>query len=129
MRSFEQLFATKVELPCKVYCGPDSMVQLAATALSIDTGSLVLALGVGVLPLVGARVKLEVLLPANQENPTAKCLSLRAKVTRTTELPDGSCRVELSFRKANFKDVEATPRQKLAKAAKAAKAPMNGWAM
>ena len=129
MRTFEQFFATKVELPCKVYCGPDSMVQLAATALSINTGSLTLALGVGVLPLVGARVKLEVLLPANEQNPVAKCLALRAKVTHTTELPDGSCQVELSFRKASFKDVEQSPRRKQLKAAKNAKASANGWAM
>jgi hypothetical protein len=126
MRSVEQLFAAKVELPCKVFCGPDSMVQISATALSINTGSLVLALGVGVIPSVGARVKLELLLPVNSENPTAKCLSLRARVTSTTQLPDGSCHAELSFRSARFKDVEAIPKKKQAKVAKA---PASGWAM
>jgi hypothetical protein len=102
------------------------MVQISATALSITTGSLVLALGVGVIPSVGARVKLELLLPVNKENPTAKCLSLRARVTRTTALPDGSCHAELSFRSARFKDVEAVPKKKQAKVAKA---PASGWAM
>src|SRR5258708_2999629 len=126
MRSVEQLFSTKVELPCKVFCGPDSMVQIPATALSITTGSLVLALGVGVIPSVGARVKLELLLPVNEEHPIAKCLSLRAKVTRTVELPDGSCHAELSFRTARFKDVDAIPKKKQAKAARA---PASGWAM
>jgi hypothetical protein len=126
MRSVEQLFATKVELPCKVFCGPDSMVRISATALSINTGSLVLALGVGVMPLIGARVKLELMLPVNAENPSAKCLSLRARVTKTVELPDGSCHAELSFRSARFKDVDAVPRKK---PAKAAKAPASGWAM
>jgi hypothetical protein len=125
MKSASLLFTTSVNLPCTVYCGQDSLVQIAATALSINTKSLVLALSAGVTPYVGARVKLEMLLPVSKENPTAKCLSVRAKVIRSTPLPDGRCQAELSFWRVNFKDVDPKPR----KQPKAMKAQASEWAM
>jgi len=37
-------FSARVQLPCRVFCGPDSILELSGVAVSIDTGSLVLAL-------------------------------------------------------------------------------------
>ena len=94
-------------------------------ALSIDTGSMVLALREGSTrpwPEVGERVRLELLLPVDSESVKAKCLAVRARVDRVTEMPDGSRQIGLKFRKASFKDWDGGPR-------KPAKAATNGWEM
>ena len=121
MRADEQIFAAKVELPCQVFCGPEFVLQIPGTVLSIDTGNLVVIFGrdVGFLPVVGERVKLETMLPGNAEYPRTRCLSCRARVTKMTELADGNIQTELSFRKASFRDFSQKGRRNPVKAASA----------
>jgi hypothetical protein len=101
------VFSANVELPCRVFCGPDAMLEFSGTAVSIDTSSLILSLRQGQgrgCPDMGERVKLELLLPVNSVNAKAKCLTVRARVTRVEEMPDGSRQIGFSFRRASFKD-------------------------
>src|SRR5579862_1748379 len=130
MRTGSQAFSAKVELPCRMFCGPDAMRELAGVALRIDPGSLVLSLEKGLeggYPELGERVQLELLLPVNAvsiaENVKAKCLTLRACVTQVTEMPDGSRRIGMTFRKAVFKDRSDDGRRKPMKIA------ATGWKM
>ena len=106
-------FSARVELPCKVFCGPDLILELAGIAVSIDTGSLVLALpalsGSLTIPQPGDKVRLELLLPVAEQNAGAKCLDLRARVSNITELDDGSQHVTFTFRKASFKNLVEGP--------------------
>ena len=124
MRIDEQDFSAKVELPCKIFCGPDSMLEFSGIAVNINTGSLLLQLGAldgPWQPVVGERVRLELSLPVNFELARAKSLSVRARVANVTDMPDGTQRLELHFRKPSFKDsgkVEAP-----------AKTAGNGWEM
>lgn len=101
-------FSARVQLPCRVFCGPDSILELSGVAVSIDTGSLVLALparsGVLTMPQPGDKVRLELSLPVTESNAGAKCLDVRARVSAVTELHDGSRQVTFTFRKASFKD-------------------------
>src|ERR1700733_9566570 len=116
-------FSAKVELPCRVFCGPDSMLQLSGRVLNIDTGSLVLALPEErTCPDIGERVRLELLLPVNAKSARAKCLNVSARVVGSKEMPDGSWQFVLKFRKASFKDVQEADLRKLPKAA-------GGWEM
>ena len=111
MRIDEQDFSAKVELPCKIFCGPDSMLEFSGVAVNIDTGSLMLQLGTHNgpwHPVVGERVRLELSLPVNFELAKAKSLSVRARVANVTDMPDGSQRLELHFRKPSFKDSGTT---------------------
>jgi hypothetical protein len=127
MRAESKAFSAKVDLPCRVFCGPDSMLELSAMAVSIDTDSLVLTLRRGnghAFPEMGERVSLEMLLPVNG-HAKAKCLTVRAKVVRLTEMPDGSRQIGLSFRKASFKDAT----EAINKPRKGAKRAINGWEM
>jgi hypothetical protein len=121
MRIEDQGFSAKVELPCKIFCGPDSMLEVSGTALNINTGSLQLRLGAPPSgawhPAVGERVRLELELPVKVMNAKAKCMSLRATIAGVKELPDGTQRLELRFRKASFKDMME---DRLARPAKAA---------
>jgi hypothetical protein len=64
------------------------------------------------------------MLPVNASHAKAKCLTVRAKVVRLTEMPDGSRQIGLSFRKASFKDVTDAVR----KPRKGMQA-VNGWEM
>jgi len=120
-------FSARVQLPCRVFCGPDSALELSGVAVSIDTGSLVLAMPAVQAdqpkPQPGERVRLELSLPVAERNACAKCLELRARVAEVTELNDGSRQITFTFRKASFKDrVEgALP--------KPAKAAAKGWRM
>jgi hypothetical protein len=120
-------FSARVQLPCRVFCGPDSALELSGVAVSIDTGSLVLAMPAVQTnqpkPQPGERVRLELSLPVAERNAGAKCLELRARVAEVTELHDGSCQITFTFRKASFKDrVEgALP--------KPAKTAAKGWRM
>lgn len=105
------------------------MVELSAVAVSIDTGSLVLAVREDqgpCLPVMGEHVLLEMFLPVNSTNAKAKCLTVRARVVRSTSMPDGSRHIGLSFRKATFKDVTDSV---LRKPRKPVKAATNGWEM
>jgi hypothetical protein len=107
MRIDEQDFSAKVELPCKIFCGPDSMMEFAGVAVNIDPGSVLLQLGAHNgpwQPVVGEKVRLELSLPVNLELAKAKSLSVRARVANVTDMPDGSQRLELRFRKPSFKD-------------------------
>ena len=113
-------FSARVQLPCKVFCGPDSILEMAGIAVSIDTGSLVLALparsGSLTMPQPGDKVRLELSLPVAEENAGAKCLDLRARVSNITELDDGSQHVTFTFRKASFKDLVEGPLSKASRA-------------
>jgi len=55
-------------------------------------------------PGVGEQLRLELLLPAEREHGKAKYLSARAAVADVTEQADGSCWLELRFRKPIFKE-------------------------
>ena len=129
MSAESKAFSARVDLPCRVFCGPDAMLELPAVAVSIDTGSVVLAVRGGhahSFPMMGERVSLEMLLPVNGGQAKAKCLTVRAKVVRMTEMPDGSRQIGLSFRKASFKDVAE---RVLGKPRKGVKAAVTGWEM
>jgi hypothetical protein len=102
------------------------MLEFCGMAVNIDPSNLILALGEGdtrAFPEMGSRVRLELLLPVNSENAKAKCLTVRARVVRVTEMPDGSRQIGLSFRKASFKDREDSGFESVAKA------HTNGWEM
>src|SRR5437762_1459405 len=112
-------FSARVQLPCRVFCGPDSILELSGVALSIDTGSLVLALpartGSLNMPQPGDKVRLELSLPVTESNAGAKCLEVRARVSAITEQVDGSRQVTFTFRKASFKDLVEGPLPKASK--------------
>ena len=113
-------FSAQVQLPCRVFCGPDSTLELSGTAVSIDTGSLVLAMPVFTStndnvahpqvdqPKLGDKVRLELSLPVSDQNVEqsagAKYLAVQARVAAVTELLDGSRHIKFTFRKASFKD-------------------------
>ena len=125
-------FSAQVQLPCRVFCGPDSTLELSAMAVSIDTGSVVLAMPVGLRaenqsaehPQLGDKVRLELSLPVAAPNVEqngdvsvqqiagAKYLAVQARVASVTELLDGSRHIKFTFRKASFKDrlAEALPK-------------------
>ena len=107
MRIDEQDFSAKVELPCKIFCGPDSMLEFSGIAVNINIGSLLLQIGAHNgpwHPVVGEKVQLELSLPVNFELAKAKSLNVRARIANVTDMPDGSQRLELHFRKPSFKD-------------------------
>lgn len=119
-------FSAKVELPCRVFCGPDATLEFSGLVVKIDTGRLVLSLPEQerrACPDLGELVRLELLLPVNSQDAGAKCLNVRARVADTTEMPDGSWQLVLNFRRASFKDRPANFLRKLPKAA------ANGWTM
>jgi|SRR5581483_468476 len=112
MNSPARAFSAHVELPCRVFCGPESVFELSGTAVSIDTRSLVLEMpappaGVRHLsaqPQIGDKVRLELSLPVTERSARAKCLALRARVALVTEMLDGSRQIKFTFRKVSFKD-------------------------
>ena len=108
MRIHDQSFSAQVELPCKIFCGPDSSLELAGTAVNIGPASIRLHLGQlfgSWRPLVGEQLRLELLMPVNMDQAKAKYLSVRATVADVAEQPDGSRWLELRFRKPIFKDL------------------------
>ena len=113
-------FSARVQLPCRVFCGPDSILELSGVAVSIDTGSLVMALPARSdslsMPQPGDKVRLELSLPVTESNAGAKCLEVRARVSGITEQHDGSHQVTFTFRKASFKDLVEGPLPKASKA-------------
>ena len=112
-------FSARVQLPCRVFCGPDSILELSGVAVSIDTGSLVLALpardGSQSMPQPGDKVRLELSLPVTESNAGAKCLEVRARVAGIAEQIDGSHQVTFTFRKASFKNLAEGPLPKASK--------------
>src|SRR6266446_4062722 len=102
MRIHEQNFSAQVELPCKIFCGPDSSLELEGTAVYIGPASVRLQVNKPFgswQPLVGEHLKLELLMPVNIDQAKAKYLSVRATVADVTEEADGTCWLELRFRK------------------------------
>jgi len=101
-------FSARVQLPCRVFCGPDSILELSGVAVSIDTGKLVLWMPAGddtqQKPQPGDKVRLELSLPIAEQNAGAKYLAVQARVADAVELNDGSRQVTFTFRKASFKD-------------------------
>ena len=110
-------FSARVQLPCRVFCGPDSILELSGMAVSIDTRSLVLAMPapasspdlsasspkVNDHPQLGDSVRLELSLPTERQ-ARAKYLALRARVALVTEMLDGTRQIKFTFRKVSFKD-------------------------
>ena len=124
MRIDEQDFSAKVELPCKIFCGPDSMLEFTGVAVSINTGSVLLQIQAHNgpwQPVVGEKVRLELSLPVSIESAKAKNLSVRARIANVTDMPDGRQQLELRFRKPSFKDS--------GKMESPAKRAGNGWEM
>jgi len=120
-------FSAQVQLPCRVFCGPDSILELSGMAVSIDTGSLVLAMPRhhngnprephNDHPQIGDKVRLELSLPVTEEHAGAKYLALRARVAVVTEMHDGSRQIKFTFRKVSFKDRVEEALPKVAKSA------------
>jgi len=107
MQIHEERFSAEVELPCKLFCGPDSLLEIAGTALTIGPASVRLQLDTldgAWHPLVGESIRLELLLPVKSARAKAKYLSVRARVSDVTDMPDGRRRLELRFRKPAFKE-------------------------
>lgn len=107
MQIHEERFSAEVELPCKIFCGPDSLLEIAGTAVNIGPASVRLrldSLDGAWQPLVGESIRLELLLPVKSARAKAKYLSVRARVADITEMPDGKRRLELRFRKPVFKE-------------------------
>src|SRR4051812_47711977 len=107
MQIHEERFSAEVKLPCKIFCGPDSLLEIAGTALNIGPASVRLqldSLDGAWHPLVGELILLELLLPVKSIRAKAKYLSVRARVSDVIETPDGKRRLELRFRKPVFKE-------------------------
>jgi hypothetical protein len=105
-------FSARVQLPCRLFCGPDHGLRMVGTAVSIDTGSAVLVLpddGVA-YPKAGEVVNLELDLPMNADT-SARCLAVRASVARVVAMRDGTRRMTVQFRKAAFKESERLPKK------------------
>ena len=107
MQNHEDRFSADVELPCKIFCGPESLLEVAGTAVNIGPASVRLHLdvvGSPWQPLVGETIRLELLLPVESVHAKAKYLSVRARVEDVSEMPDGRRRLEVRFRKPVFKE-------------------------
>jgi len=116
-------FAARVKLPCRLFCGGDNGLEVAGTAVSIDTGSAVLAILDPAHPKLGEVINLELQLPANASSSASRCLAVRAKVAQVVEMRDGTRQMTVQFRKAAFKDSEKAPRKPPKAAA------VKGWEM
>jgi hypothetical protein len=107
MQNHEERFSADVELPCKIFCGPETLLEVAGTAVNIGPASVRLHLDSVVgswQPLVGESIRLELLLPVESAHANAKYLSVRARVADVSEMADGRRRVEVRFRKPVFKE-------------------------
>jgi hypothetical protein len=127
MRIHEQIFSAQVELPCKIFCGPHSLLEFAGTAVNIGPASIRLHMDKlfgAWQPVVGEQLRLELVMPVNMDQAKAKYLSVRATVADVDEQPDGTRWLELRFRKPTFKD-----RMDENTAAEPAKAASAKWKM
>jgi len=132
MQIHEERFSAEVELPCKIFCGPDSLLEVAGTAVNISSASLRLhldSLEGSWQPLVGESIRLELLLPVKSARAKAKYLSVRARVADVTEMPDGKRRLELRFRKPVFKERLKEKSESEPGASKKAQAAHAKWRM
>jgi hypothetical protein len=132
MQIHEERFSAEVELPCKIFCGPDSLLEVAGTALNIGPASVRLrldSLNGSWQPLVGESIRLELLLPVKSDRAKAKYLSVRARVADVTEMPDGTRRLELRFRKPVIKERLKEKDQKEDGQAKPAQTAHAKWRM
>ncbi len=122
MKAASRFFSADVELQCKVFWGPEAGLEFSGTAVAIDSSSVALKFHGDKFPhpSVGERVEMEVLLPVQSASAGAKCLSFRAEVVRVTDTGDGVCQLDLSFRKAAFRDVENRARLKSSRGVKPA---------
>ena len=106
MRIREQLYSAHVELPCKIFCGPDSLLEIMGTAVKIGPANVYLRVGQRLSawqPAIGEHLRVELLLPADSKNAGARYLSARATVAEVTEEANGTRWLELRFRKPAFK--------------------------
>ena len=132
MQIHEERFSAEVELPCKIFCGPDSLLEFAGTAVNIGPASVRLrldSLNGSWQPLVGESIRLELLLPVKSVRAKAKYLSVRARVADVTEMPDGTRRLELRFRKPVIKERLKEKDQKEDGRAKPAQVAHAKWRM
>jgi len=117
-------FSAQVKLPCRLFRGGVNGLEVSGMAVSIDTGSAVLAIPEG--PMTHAKrgevVHLELQLPVNTLSSAARCLAVTARVADVVEMHDGTSRMTVRFRKAAFKDSEKPLR-------KPAKSASKGWEM
>jgi hypothetical protein len=107
MQNHEERFSADVELPCKIFCGPDSLLEVTGTAVNIGPASVRLNVDPVVgswQPLVGESIRVELVLPVESVHAKSKYLSVRAKVEDVIEMPDGRRRLEVRFRKPVFKE-------------------------
>jgi hypothetical protein len=129
MHSEAGIFATRIELPCRVFCGPGLDLELSATTVSIDTSSLILSMeegGPASYLKIGERVRLELPLPVNTAATASRYLAVRARVSQVVQTGSGSRHLKFTFRKPSFKDRLEDAARKLPKSANGA---MKGWAM
>ena len=132
MQIHEERFSAEVELPCKIFCGPDSLLEIAGTAVNIGPASVRLqldSLDGAWIPLVGESIRLELLLPVKSARAKAKYLSVRARVADVTDMPDGKRRLELRFRKPAFKERLKETGEKDSGLAKTSRAAHSKWRM
>mgnify|MGYP001793615980 CR=1 FL=1 len=132
MQIHEERFSAEVELPCKIFCGPDSLLEVAGTAVNIGPASVRLQLDSrdGVWnPLVGESIRLELLLPVKSARAKANYFSVRARVADVIDTPDGKRRLELRFRKPVFKERLKEAGETESAAAKTPRAAHAKWRM
>jgi hypothetical protein len=132
MQFHEERFWAEVQLPCKIFCGPDSLLEVAGTAVNIGPASVRLHLDsvpASWEPSVGESIRVELLLPVKSARAKSKYLSVRARVADVTEMPDGTRRLELRFRKPVFKERLKEADQKENGLAKPAQAAHVKWRM
>jgi len=132
MQSHEDRFSAQVELPCKIFCGPDSLLELAATAVNIGPASVRLRVDSrdgSWEPLAGESIRLELLLPVKSIRAKSKYLSVRGRVADVTEMPDGRLQLELRFRKPAFKERLKEKDAKPENSAKTAQGTHTKWRM
>src|SRR5579871_2631437 len=83
MQNHEERFSAEVELPCKIFCGPDSLLEIAGTAVNIGPASVRLhlePLDGSWQPIVGDILRVELVMPVNSARAKAKYLTVRARV-------------------------------------------------
>src|SRR6185369_17814463 len=132
MQNHEERFSAEVELPCKIFCGPDSLLEIAGTAVNIGPASVRLhlePLDGSWEPLVGDTLRLELVMPVKSARAKAKYLSVRARVSDVSEMPDGRRRLELRFRKPAFKERLKEAGESDNGSAKIARAAHSKWRM
>jgi len=132
MQNHEERFSAEVELPCKIFCGPDSLLEIAGTAVNIGPASVRLHLEplAGTWqPVVGDTLRVELVMPVNSDSAKAKYLIVRARVLDVIEMPDGRRRLELRFRKPVFKERAKEKGSKEESLAIPAKAAHAKWRM